>query len=229
MTKILKIYQKVEKSISYLLSNNCDEGKFLKKKFNRKKIICLDAGCNVGTYIDLIRNNLVTKKIYIFEPSRTCFKFLKKKYNHKKIIISDNGLSNKVKKIKFYEKEITSQSTFKNKKNKIFKSLKNKSIYMKNCISLDLFYKTNNCNEIFDIVKIDCEGEDFNIIKGAKNLLKKGLIKLLKIEIQFEKNNFYEIINFLKKFDYKLITLTKIKFDENQNIDHIDAYFEKNN
>ena len=100
---------------------------------------------------------------------------------------------------------------------------------MKNCISLDLFYKTNNYNEIFDIVKIDCEGEDFNIIKGAKKLLKKGLIRLLKIEIQFEKNNFYEIVNFLKKFDYKLVTLTKIKFDENQNIDHIDAYFEKNN
>ena len=31
MTKILKIYQKVENSLSYLLSNNCDEGKFLKK------------------------------------------------------------------------------------------------------------------------------------------------------------------------------------------------------
>ena len=58
---------------------------------------------------------------------------------------------------------------------------------MVNCISLDHFYKINNNKEIFDIIKIDCEGEDYNIIKGAKKLLKNGLIKLIKIEIQFNK------------------------------------------
>ena len=59
--------------------------------------------------------------------------------------------------------------------------------------------------------EIDCEGEDYNIIKGTKNLLKKNLIKLLKIEIQFEKNNFYEIINYLNRFNYKLISFTKVR------------------
>ena len=227
MTKILKIYQKVENSLSYLLSNNCDEGKFLKKKFKSKKIVCLDAGCNVGTYIDLIDKNLITKKIYIFEPSKTCFEYLRNKYKKNKINIFNTALSNKLKKLNFYEKEITSQSTLKKNKNKTFKDLKNKSIYMVNCISLDHFYKINNNKEIFDIIKIDCEGEDYNIIKGAKKLLKNGLIKLIKIEIQFNKNNFYEIISYLNQFNYKLITLTKVKFDKNQKIDHIDAYFEK--
>ncbi len=35
MTKILKIYQKVEKSLTYLLSNTCDEDEFLKKKIQK--------------------------------------------------------------------------------------------------------------------------------------------------------------------------------------------------
>ena len=38
MKKILKIYQKAEKSLSYFLSNSCNEDKFLKNKFKKKKI-----------------------------------------------------------------------------------------------------------------------------------------------------------------------------------------------
>ena len=35
MKKILKIYQKAEKSLSYFLSNSCNEDEFLKKKFKK--------------------------------------------------------------------------------------------------------------------------------------------------------------------------------------------------
>lgn len=227
MTKILKFYQNVENSISYFLSNNCDEKKFLKEKFKRKKIIFLDLGCNLGTFTDFINKNLKIKKIYIFEPSKTCFKLLHNKYRSEEIKIFNIAVSNIKKNTKFYEKEIVSQSTLNNKKNKVFKNLKNKSTYYIDCISLDEFYKKNKFKEIYDLVKIDCEGEDYNILKGAKKLLKKNIIKLIKIEIEFENNNLYEIINYLNKFNYKLISLTKVKFNQDQSINHIDAYFEK--
>ena len=227
MNKILKIYQNVENSLSYLLSNNCDEKKFLKEKFKKKKIIFLDLGSNLGTYTDLINKNLKMKKIYIFEPSKICFKFLQEKYKNRKIYIFNKALSDRKKNIKFYEKEITSQSTLNNKKNRVFNNIKNKSIYNIDCITLDQFYRINGLKEIYDLVKIDCEGEDYNIIKGAKNLLKKNLIKFLKIEIEFENNNFYKIIDYLNKFDYKLLTFTKVKFNKDQTINHIDAYFGK--
>ena len=229
MKKILKLYQNVENSVSYLFSNNCNERKLLKEKFKRKKIIFLDLGCNLGSYTDLVNKSLKTKKIYIFEPSKVCFKFLQEKYKAKKINIFNKALSNKKKVLKFYEKEIISQSTLNNKKSKVFNTVKNRSIYNINCITLDEFYKINNLGEIYDLVKIDCEGEDYNIIKGAKNLLKKNLIKLLKIEIEFEKNNFYDIINYLNQFNYRLTSFSKVKFNKNQSINHIDAYFEKNN
>lgn len=109
----------------------------------------------------------------------------------------------------------------------MFNNIKNKSIYNIDCITLDEFYRINDLREIYDLVKIDCEGEDYNIVKGAKNLLKKNLIKFLKIEIEFEKNNFYKIIDYLNKFDYKLLTFTKVKFNKDQSINHIDAYFGK--
>ena len=103
MNKILKIYQNVENSLSYLLSNNCDEKKFLKEKFKNKKIIFLDLGSNLGTYTDLINKNLKMKKIYIFEPSKICFKFLQEKYKNRKIYIFNKALSDKKKNIKFLE------------------------------------------------------------------------------------------------------------------------------
>ena len=94
---------------------------------------------------------------------------------------------------------------------------------MVKCIYLDNFCKKNKLNYIFDILKIDCEGEDYNILKGSKKLLKKKRIRLVKIEIE---NNYklIEIINFMKKYDYNLITITKSKFFKNKLV-FFDAYF----
>ena len=225
MTRALKIYQKFENSIAYLFSNNSDEKKFLRKIFKKKKVTILDAGCNVGTFIDLVDEHLNIKNIYAFEPSKTCYIYLKNKYKNKKIKIYNLALSNKSKNQKFYEKEITSQSSFYREKSLVFKKLRNISTYNINCISIDQFNKKNK--NIYHIVKIDCEGEDLNIIKGAKNLLKNNLIKLLKVELKFTENNFYEIINYLNKYKYKLVTITKVKFNKYEAIDHLDAYFEK--
>lgn len=106
MNKILKIYQNVENSLSYLLSNNCDEKKFLKEKFKNKKIIFLDLGSNLGTYTDLINKNLKMKKIYIFEPSKICFKFLQEKYKNRKIYIFNKALSDKKKILNFMKRKL---------------------------------------------------------------------------------------------------------------------------
>lgn len=227
MTKLLKIYQNIEGSLAYLLSNNCDEKKFLQKIFKKKKVTILDLGCNLGSYLDLIKNNLKIKKIYAFEPSKSCYEFLKKKYISEKFNFFNLALSNKKKVARFYEKEITSQSTLKNNKKSIFKNLKNKSIYSINCISLDEFYKSNKKNETYDIIKIDCEGEDFNVLKGSKYLLKNKLVNLLKVEIEFNNDNFFDILNYLNFYNYRLVTITKVKFNFDQKIQHVDAYFIK--
>ena len=60
--------------------------------------------------------------------------------------------------------------------------------------------------------------------------LYKKKIKLIKIEITLRndydnnENKFLAILNFLKNYDYNLITISKIKFDENK-LMFMDAYF----
>ena len=82
-----------------------------------------------------------------------------------------------------------------------------------------------------DLCKIDTQGEELNVLKGMSIFLKKKLIKLIKIEITFfasyksTKTDYVEIINLMIKYNYKLVTISKIKFDKGRVL-FLDAYFE---
>ena len=225
MINFLKLYQKFDDIISYLFSNTVNEKKFLKSYFKNKKIIVIDIGSNYGNFIDLVINNLNIKKIYAFEPSTFCFNYLKENYSMNNIKIINIALSNLKKRKKFFESEILSQSSLYNRKNKFIKKIKNKSIYYVQTNTLDSFYKKNKSDEIYDLVKIDAEGEDFKIINGMKFLLKNFKVKLLKIEIEnYKKNSLKNIILFMGKFNYKLISISKTKYSSNR-LYLLDVYF----
>ena len=225
MINFLKLYQKFDDIISYLFSNTVNEKKFLKSYFKNKKIIVIDIGSNYGNFIDLVINNLNIKKIYAFEPSTVCFNYLKENYSMNNIKIFNIALSNLKKRKKFFESEILSQSSLYNRKNKFIRKIKNKSIYYVQTNTLDSFYKKNKSDEIYDLVKIDAEGEDFKIINGMKFLLKNFKVKLLKIEIEnYKKNSLKNIILFMGKFNYKLISISKTKYSSNR-LYLLDVYF----
>ena len=225
MINFLKLYQKFDDIISYVFSNTVNEKKFLKSYFKNKKIIVIDIGSNYGNFIDLVINNLNIKKIYAFEPSTVCFNYLKENYSMNNIKIINIALSNLKKRKKFFESEILSQSSLYNRKNIFIGKIKNKSIYYVQTNTLDSFYKKNKSDEIYDLVKIDAEGEDFKIINGMKFLLKNFKVKLLKIEIEnYKKNSLKNIILFMGKFNYKLISISKTKYSSNR-LYVLDVYF----
>ncbi len=223
----LSFFQKLDDIISYLFASSANEVKLLKNIFGNKKVVLIDVGTNEGSYTDLIYKNFQIKKIYCFEPiSKLCNK-LKKKYPPNILNIYNFPLSNKSKTRNFYEYSISSTSSL-YKQNDLYKSLK--KIKNVNKIKTYSFDKIFNKNEKIDICKIDVQGEDFNVLKGMKkNLIKKN-IKVLKIELSLVKfyentrENFYDIIFFLKKLDYELISISKLKF-KNEKIMFLDVYF----
>ena len=137
------------------------------------------------------------------------------------------ALSNKKSFKKFYEYKISSQSSL-YRQNDIFKSLKDLKKISK--------IKTNSFDNEFpgekkiDFCKIDVQGEEINVLKGMSKNLKKKRIKLLKIEITFIeryigiKSNFNQIISFLLKNNYHLISISKVKYKNNRLL-FMDAYF----
>ncbi len=222
---LLKYYQKIDDAISYLFSSVCDEKRFLKKIFHKKKIFYVDIGTNEGNFLEYVKKIFKFKKIICFEPIDELAKSLKNKFPE--IEINNVALSNKSSKKKFYEYKISSQSSL-YKQNDTFKSLKElKKINIIDTISFDQKFKKKTK---IDFCKIDVQGEEINVLKGMSLNLKKKNIHLIKIEISFierykgVKSNFYEIVSYLIKYNYHLISISKIKYKEDK-ILLMDAYF----
>ena len=227
---LLKYYQKLDDAVSYLLSSSISEKKLLKQFFNKKEITYVDIGTNIGNYLEFVKRNLNTKKVFCFEPIKSLNQEFNSYLNNKKDKIYNIALSDVEKKKFFYIYEISSQSSF-YKQNNTYKSVQ--KIKKKVKIKTQIFDKIFNKNLKIDFCKIDAQGEDFKILKGMKNNLIKGNIKLLKIEIGFPlhyknvPNSYLDILNYLNKFNYQLFSISKIKYKNNE-ILFLDAFFRKN-
>ena len=183
------------------------------KKLDIEYII--DVGAHKGEFLNSVLK-LNCKKIYCFEPQKEIFKTLHKNYkNNKKVELFNLGLSDKNAKLKFYINKLTSTSTFSKSKKTFFRKFKNlilnsdknylKSYYVKTK-KLDQFFISKKKNNIF--LKIDVEGFEFNVLKGAKKLL-ANKVKYILVEKHFFKlyqnNSTTKVDLFLKKNNFKLL------------------------
>ena len=224
---LLKYYQKLDDAISYLFSSVSDEKKLLKLLFNKKGISYVDIGTNEGNYIDFLIEFLDLKKITCFEPIQELSSKLKLKYSDKNVKHFDYALSNNNSIKTFYQYNISSQSSF-YEQNNLFKSLK--KLKKKTKVKTIKFDNLFNKNNKIDFCKIDVQGEEVKVLKGMKKNLRNKSITLIKIELSLMerykkvKPNFYEIIIFLKKYKYELISISKIKY-KNEQILLMDAFF----
>ena len=226
----LKLYQKLDDTVSYLLSSVCNEKKLLKEHIKKEKIVLVDIGTNVGSYVDFVSKSFEIKTLYCFEPQERLAQDLEKiSYVEKKYILPF-ALSNVEKIKKFYEYNVSSQSGF-YKINNGYSSLQQIKKIKK--IKTKVFDKVFDKNLKIDLCKVDTEGEDFNVLKGMKKNLKKGNINLLKVEMNFfsirsnVKNTYLDIFNYLEELNYNFISISKTKYVNNKLL-LMDAYFKKN-
>ena len=196
------------------------------KKLNLKYFI--DVGAHKGEFLNYLLS-INYKKIYCFEPQKKIFKILYKNFKNKKNIQFFNlGLAHKNSKIIFYENKLSSTSSFSVGKNTPFSKIKNLIINSKNFYvdkypinvkTLDEIFINKKIFNIF--LKIDVEGFELNVLKGAKKTISKK-VKFILIErhfFQLYKGNSTEKVHFfLKKNNFKLIkrfTFPFLHFQDN--------------
>ena len=223
----LKYYQKLDDAITYLFSSVSNEKKLLKSYFSNKKITYIDIGTNEGGYLDFLSSFIKFKKVICFEPIKHLSEKLSTKYSKLNLHNFNLAVSNKNQTKFFYQYDISSQSSF-YKQNDLFKSLKNlKKKFKVKAIKFDSFFRKK---EKIDFCKIDVQGEEMNVLKGMVNHLKTKKIDLIKIELSFleryekVKPNFYDILVFLNKFNYHLLSISKIKYKDEKLL-LMDAFF----
>ena len=143
--------------------------KILKKHLKRDSN-CIDVGCHKGEILDLMLCYAPDGKHYAFEPIPYLFNNLKTKYKNKKVEIFPYALSDN-----------SGESTFQLVKNApAYSGIKKRRYDISNPdieeikVTLKTLDEIIPADEQIHLIKIDVEGGEFGVLKGAKDLLKKN-------------------------------------------------------
>lgn len=213
--------------LNFLDSNLQQKNLNIIKKYLKNNIdVYVDVGAHNGEMIEIISNEFVVNKILAIEPNPDCYLKLKKLKYFKKLLIFNLALSDK-KGFDFLKiGHISTMSTI--------NDLNDKSVYTKfKKIIMSIFYFSNQIYKRkikikkdllsnilklskikkIDLLKIDTEGHEFNVLKGAKNFLKNTHLVLFEFHYDdsiIKKYSYNDVNNFLQKKNFKLISKNKM-------------------
>ena len=224
-----------------------NRGKTLKNIFpqKEKKLKIFDVGANVGQSLKEFKKWYPFSEIHCFEPDTESMKILQKN-NYENIIYNLVGVG-AIEEIKtFYRYSLNTINSFLeiDTHSKVFQEQVHRKVNQAlekevrkeevKLISLDIYCKQKNIENI-NIVKIDVQGFEVEVLKGAEELIKENRIDVFIIEITFDEiygkgTSFYDIEKRLIPFGYKLWDISHIYKDLNKNrTNWVDAIYIKKN
>tara|TARA_X000001036_G_scaffold404536_2_gene411893 strand:- start:366 stop:1100 length:735 start_codon:yes stop_codon:yes gene_type:complete len=206
---------------------------FLKKEGLRNLNVLLDVGAHKGESINLFANHFKINEIYSFEPSPISYKILtqniikiKRKFNKTKFFLENIALGSRHEKIYIKHisesssstiRELNTNSKYFKKKFFFLKNIKNQNLYKKiqvQQILLSDYIKKKNIKNI-DFIKIDTEGYELEVLKGAQKILFKTRYVLFEHhydDMIVKKYFFSDIHKFLKENNFKQLYKSKMPF-----------------
>lgn len=199
------------------------------------RIIIFDVGAHFGETalkFNQLFNNCI---IYSFEPFFESFKILKEStQNYQNIEIIDIALWNKIGEINFHVNRSSGTnsilSTHEQGPNIWGDGLLDILGTIKiNATTIDNFIEDNRISKI-DILKLDTQGTECQVIEGAKEAIKKGLIKLIYMEIitmptYRNQKTLDEILKVLRINNFNLYNMYNYSYTDKGELRQIDAIF----
>jgi FkbM family methyltransferase len=195
---------------------------FLVQKFlfaGETHLVVFDVGAYVGnittTYVEIFPQ----AAIYCFEPFPSSFKELCRLAKSKPIKPYQIALSNQIGKAKFLintDRSCNSLFPRPTMEAKYYsESSHNIGQIEVETQTLDTFCETEGIANI-DILKLDVEGAELHVLKGATRKLTEKRIKLIFAEVMFVAHYeggcfFHEVSDFLSRYHYKLYNLYNLK------------------
>ena len=174
----------------------------------RKGSCFIDIGANCGQFTIPLSHYLGKEgEVHAFEPVEKSFVKMKNKFKTEnpiaKTYLNNAGLAqkNENKEIFVPDDDYTQASLIKHANHSWKNTNKIKKEKIK-LLKLDEYIENNITREI-DLIKCDVEGAEFDVFKGAENLLRSKSPPILKVEIYKEWTNSYgyeprDLINFLE-------------------------------
>ncbi len=173
---------------------------------NPKTII--DIGANKGQFSEACFQLFDKVKIIAIEPDANTSKILKKNLSDKNIDIISKVISSRIGTINFQineDSQVSSVLSLGKDRKKFFLNSKVKNIKKLPVSTLDRVINKRVKKPI--LIKIDTQGLEYEIIKGAKNILK--ITKWVILEVPLKKlykgqKNFDDLNNIMKKNNFSL-------------------------
>lgn len=207
-----KLYASNKKNTtSYSILRKCDfedksELNFIKKISGNKSIYLVDCGSNFGFYSLFVASLSNKNKVTSIEASRSIFKDQNenlKLNNFKSIEMFNYAVSNNSDTfLDFNESKNDWESSVSHNKFNIICKTKVKTI------TIDKLMEKKELSNFHLIIKIDVEGHEMNVIKGAYNSIKIYspliIIEFSKFIEMNDEYNYNNLENFLNEHDYQV-------------------------
>ena len=177
------------------------------KSFGFEPKNILDIGANKGKWTLEIKKKVFPKAEYTLIEAIDYEELDKLSDRHDNINYKNILLDEIEHFVTWYEKRNTGDSLFKENTG-YFDDCKE---IKRSTTTLDLVF---NKNEVFELIKIDCQGAEIPILKGGNRLVQKASVIILEVPFMGEYNigapNFYEHINYMENIGYRVFDIVEL-------------------
>jgi FkbM family methyltransferase len=186
------------------------EKAWLRNFFNEsssKKITIIDVGANIGRYSKYILDHMGYATIHAFEPHPLTYKKLCKNVTSDRFHAYNLGVGDRESTLKLYDYNLNDGSSHASLYKDVIECIHKSDVvsHEVQIISLDDFFKSNGM-QIIDLLKIDTEGNEYKVLIGALEYIKKRAVKVIQFEFnemniisQSRFKDFWDILS-----DYKI-------------------------
>lgn len=177
---------------------------------SKKPLVLFDVGANIGKYaLTLLKTFPESSNIYGFEPSKKTFEELKRNLGVHDVKLFNIGFGEKKEHINLYSigENTTLASAYQRESNE------NETVHVEQIeiSTIDAFCKNHNIDKI-DFLKVDVEGYEINVFKGASEMFKNNKINTIQFEFggtQIEPRVFIRDFYSLFSPNYNLFRILK--------------------
>jgi len=171
--------------------------------------LIIDVGARIGNWTNILIEHFPNSNFICFEPDIVAYEILLNQYKNKSNIkVFNYGIGDEDKKEEYnFVKNAPGHSSFVMRPHFNVEQVEKREI--------DVFRIDNILNEKISYLKIDTEGYEYNVLKGASELLKNKKIEF----IQFEYGGTFreigvkltDVIAFLNNYDYSVYEIINDK------------------
>ncbi len=189
--------------------------------------VVFDVGANVGQSVKKFRSVFPRCIVHSFEPSPSTFGVLKNELlAFENVHLCNCALGATPGKLPFFENTFSDMSSFLPLGASGWGTIAQETLV--DVQTVDEFCKTKNVSRI-DVLKLDTQGYDLEVLRGAENMLTHSNVGLVYLEIIFpgmyeELPSFSDIYQFLASKGFRLVSFYDFHY-QNQLVSWTDALF----